>query len=59
MRKYNSDNLEIHIYYRGPDLWEWIVAEKSKGAILSGEVKGARWRAKAEASAALRRLSSR
>ncbi|MGO6812888.1 hypothetical protein ACCS61_36020 [Rhizobium ruizarguesonis] len=56
MRKYDPNNLERHIYARGYNLWEWIVAEKGGAPILSGTVKGARHKAVAEASAAMRRL---
>ncbi|WP_203226158.1 hypothetical protein [Rhizobium gallicum] len=49
----------MHIYARGYNRWEWIVAEKSKAPIVSGEVTGARWKAVAEANAAMRRLQNK
>lgn len=59
MKEYNPHNLETHIYARGVNRWEWIVAEKSKAAIVSGEVSGTRRKAAAEANAAMRRLATR
>lgn len=59
MNAYDPARLEIHIYARGPNRWEWIVAEKGKAAIVSGETTGARRKAEAAAYLALIRLKER
>ena len=53
---YDPAKLEIQIHSRGPNSWEWTVAEKGKAAIRSGVHEGARSGAVHEANDALMEL---
>lgn len=56
MYKYDPEKLEMHIDPRGPNRWKWMVAEKSKGPLISGETTGSRSKAAAEAESAMDEL---